>query len=237
VQVDDAAPRAVRAWAYTVGQNVVFSRGQYATGTMVGRRLLAHELAWASISRGRRDNVETRVMETPSSESEPVQMFFATTRADGRYGAMYFANDCDGNESEIRHKIADTKRYLASGAPMMKPGLSSRVYQEAFLAGLEEALEVIDEMTRRGEAEDLDLAFGRRQAEAEGVLDAWVFASRHWKDPAAIEAKIQADRLGAPIPVSSGRPMARVFSNYYTMGMLDGLRAALSVVKTLSSDC
>lgn len=36
--------RAVNALAYTVGQNVVFGRGQYAPDTAGGRRLLAHEL-------------------------------------------------------------------------------------------------------------------------------------------------------------------------------------------------
>jgi len=37
--------RAVNALAYTVGQDVVFGRGQYAPGTIAGKRLLAHELA------------------------------------------------------------------------------------------------------------------------------------------------------------------------------------------------
>lgn len=36
--------RAVNALAYTVGQDIVFSRGQFAVGTDAGRRLLAHEL-------------------------------------------------------------------------------------------------------------------------------------------------------------------------------------------------
>jgi hypothetical protein len=36
---------AVNAKAYTVGQNIVFARGQYAPGTTEGRRLIAHELA------------------------------------------------------------------------------------------------------------------------------------------------------------------------------------------------
>jgi hypothetical protein len=36
--------RAVNALAYTVGQEVVFGSGQYAPGTNVGRRLIAHEL-------------------------------------------------------------------------------------------------------------------------------------------------------------------------------------------------
>ncbi len=37
--------RAVNALAYTVGRDVVFGRGQYASATDEGRRLLAHELA------------------------------------------------------------------------------------------------------------------------------------------------------------------------------------------------
>jgi len=37
--------REVNALAYTVGRDVVFGAGQYAPGTLSGRRLLAHELA------------------------------------------------------------------------------------------------------------------------------------------------------------------------------------------------
>jgi hypothetical protein len=37
--------RAVNALAFTVGRDVVFGAGQYAPGTTIGRRLLAHELA------------------------------------------------------------------------------------------------------------------------------------------------------------------------------------------------
>lgn len=36
--------RSVNAYAYTVGQDVVFGTGQYAPGTSEGRRVLAHEL-------------------------------------------------------------------------------------------------------------------------------------------------------------------------------------------------
>jgi hypothetical protein len=37
--------QAVNAFAYTVGQNVVFDHGQYRADTAAGRKLLAHELA------------------------------------------------------------------------------------------------------------------------------------------------------------------------------------------------
>jgi Domain of unknown function (DUF4157) len=40
-----ASAAAVGALAYTVGQDVVFARGNYAPGTRKGRRLLTHELA------------------------------------------------------------------------------------------------------------------------------------------------------------------------------------------------
>ncbi|MDV3458333.1 DUF4157 domain-containing protein [Sphingomonas sp. HF-S4] len=43
-QAADAA-RAVGARAYTVGQNIVFGRGEYRPGSPEGMRLLAHELA------------------------------------------------------------------------------------------------------------------------------------------------------------------------------------------------
>jgi hypothetical protein len=38
--------RAVNARAYTIGQDVVFGRAQYAPGTKDGRHLLAHELVY-----------------------------------------------------------------------------------------------------------------------------------------------------------------------------------------------
>ncbi len=39
-----ASARAVNALAFTVGRDVVFGEGQYAPGTLSGKRLLAHEL-------------------------------------------------------------------------------------------------------------------------------------------------------------------------------------------------
>jgi hypothetical protein len=42
-QADDSS-RVVNALAYTVGENIVFGRGQYAPRTVKGRKLLSHEL-------------------------------------------------------------------------------------------------------------------------------------------------------------------------------------------------
>lgn len=44
--------RALNAWAYTIGQNIVFAKGQYSPGTINGKRLLAHELTHVAQQNG-----------------------------------------------------------------------------------------------------------------------------------------------------------------------------------------
>jgi hypothetical protein len=46
--------RAVKAEAYTVGQQIVFARGQYSPGSSAGKQLLAHELAHTRQQAGNR---------------------------------------------------------------------------------------------------------------------------------------------------------------------------------------
>lgn len=56
VHADAAAAvsaQSVNARAYTVGQNIVFATGQYATGRLDGRMLLAHELTHVMQQAGR----------------------------------------------------------------------------------------------------------------------------------------------------------------------------------------
>ncbi len=68
VQIDDAAARAVQARAYTVGQNIVFARGQYAPGTAEGKRLLAHELTHVVQQSG--STRSKALVDTPSAPAE-----------------------------------------------------------------------------------------------------------------------------------------------------------------------
>ncbi len=56
----DRSARSVQARAFTVGQNVVMARGQYAPTTSQGRRLLAHELAHTLQQRSGDDSVLRR---------------------------------------------------------------------------------------------------------------------------------------------------------------------------------
>lgn len=178
-------------------------------------------------------------MSIPLIDPEPAPLMIATTKAEGRFRAMVIAGRCEESEAEIRLELAEEEgfyeRSMSNMRPEMRPGMLPRIYREALIAGLQEALAVVDEMKQRGEEEDLGLALGRRQADAQGSCDAWLFATEHWKDLAAIEAKIVADRLGAPMPPEGNdRWAAHVFPNYYTMAMLDGLRAALEMLKALS---
>lgn len=51
---------AVNAFAYTVGQDVVFGAGQYAPGVEAGRRLLAHELAHVAQQQGHTGSLQRK---------------------------------------------------------------------------------------------------------------------------------------------------------------------------------
>jgi hypothetical protein len=55
-----ASARAVGAFAYTVGRDVVFAAGQYAPGTASGRRLIAHELAHVVQQGGKGEALQRR---------------------------------------------------------------------------------------------------------------------------------------------------------------------------------
>jgi hypothetical protein len=61
--------RAVHALAYTVGRDVVFGPGQYAPGTQVGRRLLAHELAHTVQQRGAAQHLAGKLEVTDPAEA------------------------------------------------------------------------------------------------------------------------------------------------------------------------
>jgi hypothetical protein len=58
-----ASTRAVDAWAYTAGHNIVFGNGQFAPHNADGRALLAHELTHVAQQRGAEPRIQ-RVSET-----------------------------------------------------------------------------------------------------------------------------------------------------------------------------
>jgi hypothetical protein len=63
--------RAVNALAYTVGNNMVFGAGQYAPGSIAGRRLLAHELTHVVQQGGHNQRVQGKmVLSQPGDRAE-----------------------------------------------------------------------------------------------------------------------------------------------------------------------
>ena len=72
----------IQALAYTVGQNVVFGRGQYAPGTSAGRRLLAHELVHV-MQQGSAPRVQRQLVsrEQPSAKPPEEELYVAGDKA------------------------------------------------------------------------------------------------------------------------------------------------------------
>lgn len=85
------AAKAVDALAYTVGQDVVFARDQYAPGTSEGQRLIAHELAHV-VQQERLDDVErpSRAMtiSSPGDAAEREADAIAGQAVQGRQAAV-----------------------------------------------------------------------------------------------------------------------------------------------------
>jgi predicted deacylase len=83
-----AAARAVRARAYTIGNDIVFGAGAWAPGTAEGRRLLAHELVHV-VQQSRAGRGYTPANELPvsrpddSAEGEAERVGDAASRSEG----------------------------------------------------------------------------------------------------------------------------------------------------------
>ena len=80
VHTDETAARsaaAVRAQAYTVGRDIVFSAGQFAPQTPVGRRLLAHELTHVVQQDGGRGGVVQRAPSGQPTADSPAEVLGA----------------------------------------------------------------------------------------------------------------------------------------------------------------
>ena len=107
--------RAVDALAYTVGRDIVFGAGQYASNTDEGRRLLAHELAHvAQYDRGAAETEGTPILfrqkdggakpqpqpkpqpQGPKAEAQPCRPVFKSLKADitGTIGVREIDGHC-----------------------------------------------------------------------------------------------------------------------------------------------
>jgi hypothetical protein len=96
-----ASARALNARAYTAGRDVVFAAGQYAPGTHIGTRLLAHELTHVLQQTG---------MLPPSPAARTSVPYLQRTPAGGGVGQPVQARS--GNAADRREFAREALRFL-----------------------------------------------------------------------------------------------------------------------------
>jgi hypothetical protein len=94
-----ASARALRARAYTVGNDIVFGAGRYAPRTNEGRRLLAHELTHV-------------VQQTPGAARKPVRMRPAPVKVAPRQVQRDVDQDTDDRGGWFPHPIEKAKKVI-----------------------------------------------------------------------------------------------------------------------------
>src|SRR5438552_17445784 len=67
--------------------------------------------------------------------------------ADGRVEALKYAWDCRNDLDQLRAKAQEVEENIRNPYPALKdrmaPGASTRVYQDGYLAGLKEAIDIV----------------------------------------------------------------------------------------------
>jgi len=74
-------------------------------------------------------------------------IFREKCRAEGQHDALVFAMECQGDVGVIEAEIEDHLDLISSGTGSSAPGASPRIYQDAYIAGLRLALEIIQRNT------------------------------------------------------------------------------------------
>ncbi len=76
---------------------------------------------------------------------------------DGRVDALRFAWDCGGDIDEIASKIEEVEERIINPPPAVKDrmaqGASTRVYQDGYLAGLNDAMKIVSKIVIEPEKE------------------------------------------------------------------------------------
>ncbi|UWZ81736.1 eCIS core domain-containing protein [Occallatibacter riparius] len=106
---EDAArsAAAVRALAYTVGNDIVFGSGSYAPHTESGRSLLAHELAHVIQQKGDSDNASLRRLGDTSQIPQVLSCTVPQAAAPPATDFVLFANNSSSLDSTATGKIAN----------------------------------------------------------------------------------------------------------------------------------
>lgn len=84
----------------------------------------------------------------PRMSSIEYALFIAKCRAEGHRDALLFAMHCRGDIDAIRVEIAEHLDLTQSGTGPWALGTSTRTYQDAYIAGLRYAIEIIEAHSR-----------------------------------------------------------------------------------------
>lgn len=120
----DESARAVNALAYTVGNNIVFAAGQYATGSRAGQALLAHELAH-TVQQGR-PSPRNRLLRKCGPEqigSGPPGCHITDTPAVGQ--RFFFVTNCDEFAAGQLEELQKFPKKIPKGSVANVLGLAS----------------------------------------------------------------------------------------------------------------
>jgi hypothetical protein len=158
--------RAVKAWAYTVGQDVVFGAGQYAPDTMAGRKLLAHELAHVVQQRDATYPVGGLTLADSTWEREAD----AAAEAAGAGRPAHVAQHVTGPQL-ARQKFHTETQTAPTGAAGTKVEVTRGVTAGKCAEVPKTRITADTEITRTHAAIELSYCRGRTRAGAKGELD------------------------------------------------------------------
>ena len=115
--------RAVNARAFTVGSDVAFGTGQYASGTHAGNHLLAHELTHiiqqgSSVPRLQHKIVDSQIVDTPEVEEASIRVLKRSSTTIQSMPALYSAKliqrDADKPPIKTSNNTIDEQRENAA---------------------------------------------------------------------------------------------------------------------------
>jgi hypothetical protein len=111
------AARDINAEAFTHGQDIYFSEGQYQPGTAAGKRLLAHELTHTVQQRGSSEAVHgnTRISEPGEPLEQEAEAVAAQVSSGAAPGAQHDMNEV-GHPQEHNDNLTTLSRQLQQSA-------------------------------------------------------------------------------------------------------------------------
>lgn len=202
--------RAVNARAFTVGRNVVFEAGQYAPETIIGRRLLTHELTHV---------VQQSAL--PSHGATPTIQRMHTTDELKEYLAFLYTNRKIEDSIDSDHKAREIVYFWREDGksfrltPLIKILLIKEM-QSGFTGDEDE--EAILEILDRSSNKDLAIIFG-----SDGITvsdlnpdfhgDQWEWLQDFYERrfEGGMEALLTGTVTPKGKPISFGTPLASVF--------------------------